>query len=1248
MTGKLADIWPLSPLQEGMFFHAEDSAPGADVYTSQLVVHLEGRVDPPAMRAAADAVLARHPGLRASFRRRKTGQPVQLIARECRAPWRETETADLTALAETERETGFALGNGPLLRFVLARTGPGYALVLTCHHLLVDGWSMPVLAEEFFAHYLGADRLPPAPSYKEFLAWYANQDTAAARAAWREHLAGLDGPTLLAPGSGTQRPRQLTRTLDAAPFTELARRSGVTMATVLQTGWAVLLGRLTGRTDVVFGSVNSGRPAELAGVERMVGLFVNTVPMRVRIREAESFTALLARVHRERNSLLGKDFLGLADIQQVAGAERLFDTITAFENYPAPNVTGSLGELRVGAVELTDAAHYPVTLVAAVGERLWLRLDHRPDVVPEAAAHALFDRLERLLHAVANRPGDPLARLDILTPAEHERAHTPPRAGAEPRTLGELLSAAARRNPEVPAVRENGTELRYAELDARANGLAHEIAARGAGPEDLVAVLLPRGTAQLTAVWAIAKAGAAVLPIDPELPRERVRGILAEAQPVLGISEGALAAGLDGTWLGPVFPARPEAPVSVARPENTAYAIYTSGSTGMPKGVLVTHSGLAALAEHIREHAGIRAGSRTLAFASPSFDASVLELLLAAHTGSTMVIAGPELYGGPGLAELLERERVDAAFLTPSALSSLPATELGIGTLLLGGEPLGADAVRRWAIGRRLLNVYGPTETTVFSLTATLAERDPVHLGEPIPGTGTLVLDGALRPVPDGVTGELYLTGARAGIARGYLGRPGLTASRFVACPSGGRMYRTGDLVRRDDAGRLEYLGRADGQVKLRGHRIELGEIEAVLAEQDGVAGAACVVHEGAHGGQLIGYVVPVDRMPGSERLRGDLERRLPYYMVPAAFVELDRLPRTVQGKLDRERLPAPGRAAAKGRAPRSPLEHRLAALFAELLGIEEVGAEEGFFELGGTSLLATRLAARARTELGIEVPIRALFEASTVARLAARLDEQGETEPPLEPVLELRTEGAGEPLFCVHPAVALSWCYSGLLGHVDGPVYGLQARGIAEQEPLPGTLTEAAHDYAERMRALAPGPYRLLGWSVGGLLAHAIAARLRELGERVELLALMDAYPMRAHGAALGDPDVGIARLARDLGFTPAGDGLDAAGAARMLTGAGGVFAGLRAEHIERMYAAYLNLNHIARTHEPPYYDGDMLLFAAARRAGEVPASHTDWKPYVAGDIEVCEVDCTHAEMTEQGPLAVIGARLAQRKGRA
>ncbi|MEU5092044.1 non-ribosomal peptide synthase/polyketide synthase [Streptomyces sp. NPDC021356] len=1004
----LEDVLPLSPLQEGLLFHHSFDEDSGDVYTVQLAVDIEGEPDTAALRAAAAALLDRHPNLRAAFPHDNLSTPVQAVLREVPLPWQE---ADLGALDEAEREQEarrlldtdrarrFDPARPPLVRFTLLRLGERHhRLAITSHHVLWDGWSLPVVVRELLELYRGEQPLPPVRPYRDHLAWLARQDRAAAEAAWREAFAGFEEPTLAA-APDTGRTPLLPATVEAslpaadtARLTERTRALGVTLNSAVQAAWGLVLAHRLGRDDVAFGVTVSGRPADADGAWDSIGLFINTVPARLRVDPAESVGDLLLRTQREQARLLEHQHLGLADIQRATGFGELFDTSLVFENYPLDagtlNAVAAGTGLRLTGARTRDAVHYTYGLVATPGDELRFRLDHQPDLVGPDTARLVMDRLLRILTAMADAPELPVARIDPLTADEHRLLVDEWNATDHPvptGTLPELFQAQAARTPHATAVVFEDTRLTYAELDERADRLARLLAAHGAGPERCVAVSLPRSADLVVTLLAVMKTGAAHVPVDPDYPAERVAHILADVDPVLCVDPAWLATagtrGYDDGDLAPVDPA------------SLAYVIHTSGSTGLPKGVAVSHRGIASLAGGQIDRFAVSPGSRVLLFASPSFDAAVSELCMALLAGATLVLAPAErLLPGPALTDLVREQRISHLTLPPSALAVLPDTALPtVTTLVVAGEACPPDLVDRWSRGRRMINAYGPTESTVCaSMSAPLAGDTAPPIGTPLINTRLYVLDGALRPAPAGTPGELYIAGS--GLARGYLNRPGPTAERFVACPFGApgeRMYRTGDLARWTADGELEYLGRADDQVKIRGFRIEPGEVAAVVAGHPAVARAVVVVREDQPGDKrLVAYVVPA---PGTDtdpaHLRRHAAARLAAHMVPSAFVALDTLPVTPNGKLDRKALPAPeyGTMSAAGyRAPRSPREEILCTLFAEVLGVDRVGIDDGFFDLGGHSLLATRLVNRVRATLGEELPVRRLFETPTVAGLAA------------------------------------------------------------------------------------------------------------------------------------------------------------------------------------------------------------------------------------------------------------------------
>ncbi|MCF3124886.1 amino acid adenylation domain-containing protein, partial [Streptomyces arenae] len=1052
----LDDVLPLTSLQEGLLFHSlyDDGQP--DVYTVQLAVGLAGPLDAGRLHEAARGLLRRHSNLRAGFRVTGSGKAVQYIRKDTEPHWRTTDLTDLAperrgaaldALRAQERTTRFDLDRPPLIRFLLVQEGPElHRLVVTNHHILMDGWSGPLLLRDLMALYEhGGDtaRLPAVTPYRTFLGWLAGQDAESGLRAWRTALDGLQEPTLLAPRDATPAPvppEQLTMELPdrlGAALQERAAAHGVTLNTVVQAAWALLLGRLTGRDDVVFGTTVAVRPAEIPGVQSMVGLFINTVPVRIRLRPAETFAQLLTRVQREQAALMDHQHIGLGDIQRTAGLGDLFDTTVVTENFlvERESLERSIAGVRLTSADGHDATHYTLGLIAArSGESLELRLEHRPDTWPRPAAETLLDRLRLLLEALAHTPDLPTGRAGVLSADERRVLVDEFNDTAFARSDASLVDIFERRaalTPTATAVVHDAERTDYADLNARANRLARHLTGLGIGAEDVVALALPRGTRAVVALLAVLKAGAAYVPVDLDDPADRVAGLLADARPALLLTESAPLRKLPATGIPVTLLDDPDTADALARcaatdpgpedlrrpvgPDHAAYVHYTSGSTGAPKGVVVPRGALANLFLSHQEHV----------FGPAAADAGP-ERLRVAHTAGLSsdalwppllwMIAGHELHLVPdevrrdaqALCRYVAEHRADIIDVTPTyaqLLLSQGILESGLRGVMVGGEQVGEGL---WndlrAAGVMGVNFYGPTETTVDSLVASLRDDERPVIGRPIGNTRVHVLDSGLQPVPPGTEGELYIAGA--GLARGYLGRAAQTAGRFVADPFGGpgeRMYRTGDLVRRRADGVVEYLGRTDDQVKIRGFRVEPGEVEETLRELGDLAQVAVVVHEVTPGDRrLVGYAVP---RPGAgldpDALRRAAAAVLPAHMVPAAVMALDALPQLATGKVDRKALPAPELTGSRdARGPRDPREEVLCALFAEVLGVGRVGVDEGFFDLGGHSLSATRLVSRIRATLGTELPVRALFEAPTVAALAERLAHADERPAdPVEPV---------------------------------------------------------------------------------------------------------------------------------------------------------------------------------------------------------------------------------------------------------
>jgi amino acid adenylation domain-containing protein/non-ribosomal peptide synthase protein (TIGR01720 family) len=1036
----LSDVWPLAPLQAGLLFHALLAGSSIDVYTAQIVLELTGSVDSDRLRSAAQTVVDRYASLRTAFVSDERGTAVQIVVEDAPIEWNEADLsassdalAELGRLVAIDRTVQFDLTKPPLIRFTLFKVSADeFRLVVTNHHILLDGWSMPLLMKDLLILYAtrsDTSVLPPAGSFRTYLEWISQRDKAPAVAAWRRALTGLDEPTVLAPlGSG----REIT-TLSAqhafevddagtAALVELAAAAGVTVNTVLQTAWGLLVARITGRTDVVFGTTVSGRPPELAGVESMVGLFINTVPVRVGFDPSETVVGVLSRVQAEQAELLDHHYLGLADIQASTGPGSRFDTLVVFESYPVDAAgireqAADIDGMTVSGLDAVDATHYPLTLVAQLDSQLRVNAGYLRDLFDEATVSRIADQLVRLLATMARNPAAAVGDIDLVDAAErnlvltqwNDTSHDVDSAS----TLVSMFEAQVGRTPTAVALRFEGAELTYAEFAAQVNRLARYLISAGVGPESLVALAMRRSLDLLVGMYAVVTAGGAYVPLDPDHPAERTEYILKTAAPVCVLTTSrddfAVPAGLPSVPIDTIdlseFADRPIGEgdrTGALRPSNTAYVIFTSGSTGRPKGVAVSHGSIVNRLVWMQAAYELDSSDVVLQKTPATFDVSVWEFFWPLQIGAQLVVARPDGNRDPAyLLDVISSENVTTLHFVPSmmavfvdALGADALQECSLSRVFASGEALpGKTAQRlRELTGARVHNLYGPTEAAVDVTFHEVTDADlaAVPIGRPVWNTQTFVLDARLRPVSVGDAGELYLAGVQ--LARGYVGRADLSADRFVANPygqPGARMYRTGDLVAWRADGELEYIGRTDFQVKLRGLRIELGEVEAALIAQDSVAQAVVVVRSDPHtGDQLVGYVVGAgDVAVDADEVRSELAGRLPAYMVPAALIVLDEMPLNASGKLDRKSLPAPVFEARGYRAPTNPVEEIVANTFAEVLGAARVGLDDDFFALGGNSLIATQVMARLGSALNARVGVRELFEAPTVVALAALVE---------------------------------------------------------------------------------------------------------------------------------------------------------------------------------------------------------------------------------------------------------------------
>lgn len=1270
---ELEEILPLSPLQKGQLFYALQADQGSAAYAMPVIFNLEGTLDSQALRAAIQALLQRHANLRASFVHQGLNEPVQVIPRTVPLPWQEI---DLSGLDNATREVAyqrflqencsrrFNPTQPPLLRFSLVRlTSNQSRLVFICHHILLDGWSMPVLIRELFALYAnGGDgrALPRVTPYRDYLAWLKASDHAAAERAWREVLAGLQEPTRLAPARlTTSTPQEtlawtLSETLTRA-LNQQARKQRLTLNILVQGAWGLLLSHLTGRDDVVFGVTVAGRSPELPGIEHMVGLLIHTPPLRFQCSPAQPIADVLARLQDQQICLLEHQHLDLADIERVTGLGQLFDTLVVFENYPVDHSARQVaGKLRIMGISGSVATHYPLSLTAVPGAQLSFQLGYRPDLFDRETVERLTQCLIRLFEAMAQDPDQPVGRIEWLDATERQQLLVDWNTTARPlpeTTLSALFEAQVTQAPDAIALVFEGQSFSYAELNAQANRLAHCLIRQGIVPETPVAILMPRTPERIVATLAVIKAGGAYVLLNDTDPDSHLQAVLGETRARLLLTDCTLQTRgkmhnariivVDADSLLAREPSHN--PATACAPEQLACLMYASGASGQPKGIGITHRNVLNLALH-----GPLAGTRecVLLHSPPASDASMYELWQPLLTGGQVMIAPPEALDVSALQDVIQRHQVSALWLTAELFHRMtegdPSCLGRVRQVLVAGEVLCADAVQQ-VLGAcpemDLIHGNGSTETTAFVTCYAMQTANSEPVAKPIStrldNVQAYVLDAGLRPVPVGVPGELYLSGD--GVTRGYVHRPGWTAERFVAHPFGpvgARMYRTGDLVRWRPEGTLDFIGRTDRQVTIDGWRIEPGEVEAALRRHSAVAQAAVIVRKDSVGHkQLIGYAVlhQPDAEDGARiepmDLRQYVATQLPAPMVPAAVILLDSLPLMRNGKLDHKVL-----SAWDSMSSQTPMEKALAELWAEIFGLEKVHSHDNFFDLGGHSLLAMRLISRIYASLNIDITIRTLFEAPSVAELAQRLlMPDGIQENAFAVLLPLQPKGTRPPLFCIHPGGGLSWSYIGLSRHLgaDQPVYGLQDRGFDGTAPLAETIDAMASDYIEHIRRIQPnGPYHLLGWSFGGYVAHSMATQLEQQGESVALLALLDS-----------DPDPGRLSDKRELDR----DAIDAQAASRY---GDEMFSAMDEQRWENAFKVMQNHRRIRRIFSPSTYSGNALFFRATIAEDE---SHTlvstdAWNPYVLGSIAVYDIPCKHGDMNQPEPTAEIGRILARK----
>ena len=1294
-----AERVPLSYAQRRLWYLSRVDELGQRFNTA-LVLRLSGALDVDALRAALADVVGRHEALRTVFPEADDGQPYQRVLDG--ADVLELVADPGFTVTDAEQHAFDLTRVVPVRAWLFPDQNGERLLVLAVHHIATDGWSMAPLARDlslaYAARTTGAEPgWEPLPvQYADYTLWQRDllgdpDDPDSVFAGqlgyWGEKLAGL--PEELALPYDRLRPAVMDRRGATVPvrvpaglhagLLDLARRDGATLFMVLHAALSVLLTRLGAGTDIPLGTVVAGRPDE--ALDELVGFFVNTVVLRADTSGEPSFRELLARVRETDLAAYDHQDLPFDSVVEALNPPRsltrhpLFQTMMVLQNnagadFELPGVTtehvsqpdGSTDgtmELDLGPVEF-DLSFLLTEEYGADGSPAGLAGDvvYRCDMFDAETVRGLVERLVLLLAGAVAAPDAPMGRLEIMPAAERDtvlRAWNDTAQPAPQGTLAELFAAQVARSPDDPAVTDAAGTLSYTELDQRANHLAHRLVAAGAGPDVPVAILADRSAELIVSILGVLKAGSCYLPLPVAAPASRLAQIVAHAGAPILITDRDHDLDVP-CELRPEPGTSPAPPPSTARPGNLAYIMYTSGSTGAPKGVAITNENVAVFVlDAIMMAAEAGGGTwRSLMYAPHSFDASTSEIWQPLVSGGEIVVLAPGPLDLAALARTIVDEQINVAQFTPTLFALLADYAMdALGHLFLvsvGGERISASCFQRVVDAcpdSIVNNGYGPTETTVaatwFMMPAGHRLEGRVPIGRPGSNTTVYLMDRNLQPVPPGVPGELYVGGPRVG--RGYVAGPGLTAERFVADPFGSpgqRLYRTGDIARWNRDGTLDFLERSDFQVKIRGNRVEPAEIEVVLESHPRVSRAAVVAREDQSGATyLAAYLLPKSAPVRDVREMATL--RLPAYMVPSAYVTLDELPLTAHGKLDRNALPEPVQPAAGQEKPASPEEAIVAGLFAELLGLTAVGRNDSFFDLGGHSLLATQLIKRLSEAFDREIAVPLLFEAPTVAALTARvLGEASATEQSLAVMLPLR-EGTGAPLFCVHPGEGMSWCYAGLLRYLDAavPVYGIQARGLTGDGDLPASLEEVAADYLKQIRAVQPeGPYFLLGWSYGGVVAQAIATLLEADGAEVRLLALLDAYPTTPGAARELSQEQVIAMVFAGLDVADSA-GLTGTDLRLELRQRGGALGDLSDQTLADVLRVTENNVRLLLEFEPGAYHGSALLFQAAQE-DENDERAKRWEPYITGGVATHLIDASHFQMTSPEALAAIGPIVA------
>ncbi|WP_242731538.1 non-ribosomal peptide synthetase [Bacillus altitudinis] len=1142
---QVQDMYYLSPMQEGMLFHTLHHQEKG-FYVEQMDMNVKGTLRHDLLEKSMNIIVERYDIFRTVFLHEKVKRPVQVVLKN--RPF-QLDVVDIQDLSESEQLEridrfkqkdqlrGFDLSKDLLMRASVFQTGPSsYRWIWSYHHILLDGWCFGLVVQELFAiyHALLHDipyRLEPVKPYKEYIQWLEKQDKQASLEYWTQSLAGFEGQSTFKEQRKQTNEHELGEIEwamskeETAALSELALQQNATLSSALQSAWSILLSRYQRSNDVLFGTVVSGRPSDLAGVDRMVGLFINVIPRRIQLTDQMTFHSLLSETQQQSLAAEPHQYIPIYDIQAKAGQQQLIDHIVVFENVPAAkkDEQESLLGFTVEDMNVYEKSNYDLNLLASPGEQLQLKLAFNQRAFDPAFVHKLKDQLTLLIKGAIKHPDQLVHILTLVTKQEKQRMleeWNAPELEHDQLYLTKWFEHNVRKQPNAVALSAGDHTMTYAELNEQANRLARHLQKNGVGHQTVTAILAERTPELIVSLLAVLKAGATYVPIDPNYPESRIQYMLKDSGATHLLTHSSFISqtrslAFDGTYLFAddqeiLLMSSENLPLEAGL-DDTAYIMYTSGTTGQPKGIMTTHSNIARVVKNTN-YLTILETDTLLSLSNSVFDGFTFDVYGALLNGAKLVLPQKETILDMGkLTELIKGEHISVMFV-PTALFHLLVDEgtdwmRGVRKVLFGGERASVQHVRKAfdVMGKgRLLNVYGPTESTVFATYYPIDEAIPLEahsipIGKPLNQTGAYILSEHRQLQPIGMVGELCLSGK--GLAKGYLNRPDLTKQVFIAHPfaAGERLYRTGDLAYFREDGLIEYAGRVDDQVKIRGHRIELTEIEANLLMHPGVKQAVLLAdHDETNHTRLLAYITCDDAWKGKlDDIKSRLKERLPAYMLPHELIELENLPLTPNGKVDKRQLPKPEAPQGNRRVklPANEVEQKLLVMWREVLEREDISTDDHFFELGGHSLKAMSLLSKVSKEFEVQVPIHLLFETPTIEALSHYIQHQdGETAGYL-----VFNESQTSTVFALPPLPGYGFIYQEAAKTLDD--VRLVAFDFIE-------TNNRMAQYVQHIQHLQPkGPLTLMGYSGGCYLAFELVQALEQGGRTVEKVIMIDSY---------------------------------------------------------------------------------------------------------------------------------------------